>query len=244
MCKTYKNFVESIDRVFSERSDKSFCQYFTQQKISFSFMQLERKVMDFVKEMRECGVKSRQRIALAAEISPDSIACMIACVYANVVMVIIDPKLPLDEINDMLQEASVQGMVAPRALLAAVTLDSTFPLFDCMELKCVNEDMVSTEQPEFADGGNVMAILFSSGTTDKRKGIIIGYGEQLKAAKYQQVIFDKKTRYLSCFPICHISGVSTFWGVFLAGGRIGILEQINAVSLKKLFRPLSQHCLA
>lgn len=120
--------------------------------------------------------------------------------------------------------------------LAAVTLDSTFPLFERMELKCVNKDMVSTEQPEFADGGNVMAILFSSSTTDKRKGIIIGYGEQLKAAKYQQVIFDKKTRYLSCFPICHISGFSTFWGVFLAGGRIGILEQINAVSLNKAFQ--------
>lgn len=240
MSEAHDEFLEYINKVFAARGDELFCQYFSKQDSTFTYKQLEAKVKYFAAEMQKSGVKSRQRIALVAEISPYSLMCMIACVYANVIIVIIDPKLPLGEIEDMLQEANVQGLIADPFLLDKINIRSAIPMFDCIQLKCVNNGTTYTNNSENIDSENAMAILFSSGTTAQRKGVIIGYKGQLEAAKYQQVIFDEETRYLCCFPICHISGFSTFWGVFLARGGMGILEKVDPASLNKaflLFRP-------
>ena len=87
------------------------------------------------------------------------------------------------------------------------------------------------------DSDDVLAILYSSGTTSEPKGVMITYEAQMKSAELLLRAFGTNDiRYLLVFPMFHVSGFSVFFALFLGGGQIGLLENTNSIKLMDGFQ--------
>lgn len=76
------------------------------------------------------------------------------------------------------------------------------------------------------DSDDVLAILYSSGTTSEPKGVMITYEAQMKSAELLLRAFGTNDiRYLLVFPMFHVSGFSVFFALLLGGGQIGLARK-------------------
>ena len=102
---------------------------------------------------------------------------------------------------------------------------------DCLKQKI-------TTDPEM----DVIAVLFSSGTTGEMKGIKVTYESVRKARNVFERLSGLKDymSYLLVLPFNHIAGYTGAMTYFLTGCEIGFIEDVNASKLQyglKKFQP-------
>lgn len=232
-----EEYMREIKNTISKYYDDVFIKYYSDQSKQITYGQFadrSKKIEAIIKGM-DVRV-GRYRIALISEMIPEALMVLLASVYADTSVTVIDSKLPVMMIREMLVETECSAVF--------VGIDNEELIGYCKERYRVyslvqDRWITGMRKLNSSETSNVtndeMAVLFSSGTTEKCKGVAIGYRQQLCSARRQSIIFRSGMKYLFCFPLHHISGFSTFWGSFFSGSIIGIVKEINGKWLTKGF---------
>ncbi len=240
---------------------ESICQKY-EKKVAITYMREEgriskitygqileggRKIHDFLKQ---ANIHKGDRVAVLAPHSPQVVLAGIALAYCNVTTVLIDSAIPVTEINRLIKFSDVRGLFTTEKLFKNIDEDivteiPAFALLDkeneyaLFQQSAAQAKKAVTTDPEF----DVIAILFSSGTTAQMKGIKITYKSVLLASKIfiRNIAWKDSYKYLHVFPFNHIAGYATAHAFLSCGSELGMIENMSAVKLQKALLSYEPH---
>ena len=183
------------------------------------------------------------RVALAAENSPEWIIAFLAILKIRCTAVLIDASLPAEDMLAQIEKSDVRCVLAsPRAAVKLIDrLPLTLPLLNLSakgeRFRAANVCGISHKAT--ADGDeNIAAIIYSSGTTRTAAGIMHTHDALIETtlvcAKVNNLTGNGK--YLAVVPNSHIYGlVCTVLAPMLLGADVHFIELSSAEALKKAF---------
>ncbi len=191
-------------------------------------------------QLVKVGIVTGDRVAIISPHSPQAVLAALGLAYAGVTTVLIDASLPRDEINRLLEFADVRGIFTTEKMFEELDKKGMqrIAIFKLCNQECVYEsfvgyekcvEKVSTPDPE----DDVVAILFSSGTTAQMKGIKVTYESVMTSAQIfiRNVKWKAEYSYLHVFPLNHIAGYATIHAFLFCGCELGMIENMNSVKL-------------
>lgn len=101
-------------------------------KAYFSFSDIFSMVKHWGKCFEKCGLQSGDRVAIVAPHAPKSLIASMALIYANIITVMLDPALPKEEIQRLLEFSDVQGVFTVDKIYSHFKncLINSVPVFD------------------------------------------------------------------------------------------------------------------
>lgn len=239
VCGTYAGY-ESIAYM---RNDDSVTRY--------GFEQIAERVRAVQDNLFVAGIRRGDRVAILSAISPETVVTGLALACSNVTAVLIDVTLPMTEIEQLIDTAEISGLITTKKMYAALNSLQTKKLvvFDVErvgEKDAVLLNRVGEVSHAYDPDYDVIAILFSSGTTAKMKGVMMTY-ESVLSAREIFVRFTGITplmSYLAILPYNHISGYMSSMIYFLTGCGMGMIEDVNSAKLSKGLLEYNPYCFA
>ena len=138
--------------------------------------------------MAESKVVAGDRVALIAPHSPQGVLTALGLAYSNITTVLIDATLPASEINRLLVFSDVRACFTTNTLYSHIehNVKNTIPCFELCdkenEYRWFSDSVSSSKSSKTPDPEkDVIAILFSSGTTAQMKGVKVTYASVMKA---------------------------------------------------------------
>jgi len=195
---------------------------------------------DMKKILDSVGVVAGDRVAIVSPHSPQALLTALGLAYSNVQTVLIDASLPGSEINRLLKLADVRGLFVTEYIHKLIEHDNkngipVFKLCDEEGKYILYEDSVKTVNKEKTPDAetDVIAILFSSGTTAQMKGIKVTYKSVLLASEIfvRNIRWKSDYKYLHVFPLNHIAGYATAHSFLFCGSEIGMIENMTSSKL-------------
>lgn len=255
MSDMYQEFKQKVDGLTNKYGELSLFSYMredaTTERMSYNQMY---KIMWSVKEELETlGLKRGERVALISVASPATLLTGQCLAYSGITSVLLDASLPVEELERLIIFSDVRAIFASPeiyTLLKKVFEDTMdfFPLihkdtlesFDGKPVKQLKSS--ETKDPE----EDVIAIIYSSGTTGTMKGIKVTYHSILTSVQsFNAVIGDYETKtFLYVFPFNHIAGFTLYYMLLFRGWHFGLIENMNASKLQKALLEFNPHTFA
>lgn len=249
---TQEDFQKRVDKICTENAKKEAFRYMRDDgtHVSTSFEEVYEGIIFITEALKESGIKKGDRVALISPLSPSAVLAGVSLGYSGVVVVLIDPTLPKEEINRLLMESDVRGAFATNKMYEQLDSDIVcqIPVF------CINAAETSVKRftssaskvllEETPDRHfDVAAILFSSGTTASMKGIMLTWHSVMRSRDLFADVsgMSTKTSYLVVFPYNHVSGYSSTMMYFLTGCSMGMIENVNASKLAEGLQSYMPH---
>jgi long-chain acyl-CoA synthetase len=197
---------------------------------SFTYHQVLQLAFGFARELKRRGISKGDRVMLWGENSAEWAVAFFGCALCGVVVVPMDDTSAADFAIRVFRKVSAQLLVASRRHLvecssagpsATLTLDNLVQALNPQSAAPPNVALVS---------GDVLQIVFTSGTTAEPKGVVLTHGNVLANLapleremrgylKYER--FVHPLRFLNLLPLSHVFG--QFLGMFLpplVGGTV------------------------
>lgn len=230
-------FQKAFHDICAEKKEKDAIIYFRKNGCveRCSYAEMQRRVEKRAEIYRTLGIKSGNRVAVLSQLCMDEYLTILSLAYIGATSVIVDVSLHEKELVRILGDADVSCILTVQAVYED-------------KLRCMNKPVIDiSDAGEWVKKGNILsgvdvdyeaiAILYSSGTTNQAKGVVIGYEQELKAVrKLLQVVGTSNIRYLMLFPNSHISGFTSFLALVLGGGELATMEDASASQLAKGFQ--------
>ncbi|MCH5182999.1 MAG: AMP-binding protein [Oscillospiraceae bacterium] len=249
---SYQKYRTEIDQRCQRFADKTAITYMRDngEITETTFAEMLKGHKDLVRLMTTAGVVAGDRAAIIAPHSPQSVLAALGLAYANITAVLIDASLPASEINRLLSYSDVQACFVTDKLYNGITteLKNAVPFFELCSRENeyrLFEGSVSTPHKEKTPDPekDVIAILFSSGTTAQMKGIKITYASVMKASEIfiRNVQWKPEYSYLHVFPLNHIAGYATVQAFLSCGSELGMIENMTAAKLQDALLKYEPH---
>lgn len=181
------------------------------------------------------GFLRGDRVAVLVPLCSDAYIDLLALACIGVTAVILDINLPTQELLRLLNDADVSAIIMTNDLFQSKMTAVEVAVFS-HDANCellAEHGIHHAKDPDF----EAIAILYSSGTTSKAKGVVIGYAEERIALdRLLKVVGTSDIRYLMLFPNSHVSGFTDAMVLLLRGGALATMEDASAVQLLKGFQ--------
>jgi O-succinylbenzoic acid--CoA ligase len=175
---------------------------------SWSYAELETWSCALAARLARAGVRPGDRVGMLTDPGPETIALIHALMAAGATLVALNTRLVAAELRGLLEDSRPRLVVAsePHAARALEAGAETLTL----------EALESLEpQPGFAAQGQLdldsdHAILFTSGTSGRPKGVCLTYANQRASARASALRLGTRPddRWLLCMPTHHVGGLS------------------------------------
>nr|THJ67710.1 long-chain fatty acid--CoA ligase [Rhodococcus qingshengii] len=185
----------------------------------------------------ERGVRRGDRVALAAESTPDYIAAVFAVLRLGAVAVPLNTRLAVPEIAHALTDCSPRLVLASRSTTTAIARASDdHPHIDLVDYDSLRDlstdatpDEISDIQGNRSDEYDDAFIMYTSGTTGRAKGVVVDHHRAIWAALAQIVSLGLRdgVRYLHLPPLYHSGGVVFMNAVTLLGGTNILVDKFE-----------------
>lgn len=215
-------------------------------KIYRTFSELQILLKKWAEILRFYSIDAGDRVAILAPLMPDSITAGLALAYANITAVLLDPSLPVEEINRLMQISDVYGVLTTEKMFPQIA-DTSIPIFN---LDCGKGGPVRFEtaaplavKRRLDCDKDTISIIFSSGTTTRAKGVMYTYDSVLLSCEKLKFSYGltPAARYFMVLPYNHISGYISATAFTLAADTICMIENLTPTRLPMGFREFQPH---
>lgn len=238
----HADFKKKIEYITDRYSEKTAITYMTENgtDIIFSFRYVYNIILETQSVLHKSGVVCGDRAAIITPHSPYGVMAGLALAYSNVTAVMIDASLPIEEICRLLEFSDVRALFTTKDLYSKIPpeLTQNIPCFELGRNNTVNKfiegSIETVSMSETADKDtDVISIIFSSGTTDKMKGIMVTYHSVIRARDVFADLarLEDYMTYLLVLPFNHIAGFTGAMTYFLSGCGLGFIENVNSTKL-------------
>ncbi len=234
---------ESIAQFFQEnfqshREECAYRQHRGYRTESFTYGQVLETAFGLARELETRGIPKGDRVMLWGENSAEWVAAFFGCALRGVVVVPMDDGSAADFAMRVVQKVSAKLLIASRRHLqecaGAEPAIASFSLEDLAQIAA--RQGAAPTNVAFARG-DVLQIVFTSGTTAEPKGVVITHGNVLANIaplecemqgylKYERLVHP--IRFLNLLPLSHVFG--QFLGMFLPpllGGTVIFQEELK-----------------
>ncbi|HET6267732.1 MAG TPA: AMP-binding protein, partial [Acidobacteriota bacterium] len=197
------------------------------------------------------GVAPEDRVGLIGENSPEWGFSYFGILKAGATCIPMDKDLSLDEIVNLLIAGKAKGIILSdkyrrkHARLAARMEESGHPVrvWSMTEVFELNDEKTEQEHiaklPHKAKPTGIASLIFTSGTTDKPKGVMLTQKNLTSMMSQLLKVYDVSHRdgFLSVLPLHHTFEFSTgFLLPFSKGAQIQYLEELNGESISNALK--------
>ena len=234
---SYERFKSDFRKVCDKFSEKIAITFYKKngEVEECSYAQMEQRVCEIVKTYQARGMQRGDRVAVLIPLCTNAYLDILALAYMGVTSVVLDINLHEKELMRILEDAHVSCILTVETLFQEKMSSVNVPVFETSD-KCLCLKSLDIKHPNDPDY-EAIAILYSSGTTSKAKGVVIGYEQEINAMDYLlKVVGTTDIRYLMLFPNSHVSGFTDFLVLLLRGGQLATMEDASATQLMKGFQ--------
>lgn len=237
----HEEFNKRVNSIVEKYGDKTAITFMREndKQDKLSFYQVKQFIESVEILLNKAGIKRGDRVAIMMEHSPYPVLIGLSLAYLNVTSVLIDASLPKQEKEKLLLLADVRAFFTSKAQLEEISEDivKVIPGFfvDEWNIMKLNNSVDKCVEKTTDSELDVIAILFSSGTTDQMKGIKTTYSSVLKAREVFVRFSGLKDymNYLLVLPFNHIAGFTGAMTYFLTGCELGFIENVNSNKLQE-----------
>ncbi len=210
----------------------------------FTYAELFKEAERYAALLTQAGVKSGDRIAIAAESSPWWIISFFAICKLRCTAALIDASLNGADIISFIDRSDVRGAFFTRNTYGRIKNKHSFE-FPCFNVRdCAVFDgspsSVSEKLPPSTDTDeDVACIIFSSGTTRNAAGIMHYHDSLINTTKMTETVQEitEDSRFLGILPLSHIYGLfSLVMGPLITGSDVHFIESLSAEAMLGAFR--------
>jgi len=221
------NLFEIFRSRFPEDSSQPFIE--TNDGKVHTYADLDRITAQYHNYMRSLGIKREDRIAVQVKKSPEAVFLYLACLRAGVTFVPLNTAYTMEEIRFLLSDAEPTMVVCDPA--KEKNINRITQRLDCYSVKTLDAlgngtlseesrglstDAKSTD----VHGDDVAAILYSSGTTGRPKGVMLSHRNLARNAEALHTAwqFGPDDVLLHALPIFHTHGLFVAINTVLMNG--------------------------
>lgn len=232
-CKFFDSPVASLDSILIETLEGEVYTYFDAQAESS-------KIAHYLTRL---GLRPGDRVTVQVEKSPQALWLYLACLKAGMVFHPLNPAYTESEVNYFITNAD-PGLVVcdtrSRQSVERLAEDAQVPHVETLNADGSGSliERAAPDSPEFTpvhrDCDDMAALLYSSGTTGRPKGIMLTHRNLYDNAMalVEAWGFTKDDTLLHALPIFHIHGLFVAIGCVLASGsRMHWLAQYNVADV-------------
>jgi acyl-CoA synthetase (AMP-forming)/AMP-acid ligase II len=168
-----------------------------------TFRELDDRVGRIAAALTKHGFKAGDRLAILLPNEPDYIELVYACARLGVIVVPLNTRLSVKEIDGILDDAKPDGLIRHSSLSVPTVEVSWQVVLDQSPL-----DIQSDSIPDpIYDPNAVLALIYTSGTTGRPKGVEISHANILENVYHTNFWFPlkKSAVHLHAAPIFHIA---------------------------------------
>ena len=186
-----------------------------------TYGEMRQKIQQYAALLSERGIKSGDKVVLAADHTGDFIALYFAIHWLGAICVVVEREASKASIAQLLQSISPQLIILNRPENAVETYNAFEDVHDICSRGVFTED-------SWAD------VLYTTGTTGIPKGVILSHKNEVAGAL--NVInggeMSEQDRNLLTMPLHHAFGLTTLRAILYKGGTA--ILQDGVASLKKM----------
>ena len=203
--------------------------------------ELERRSLLVARRLRALGVGLEERVAVAADRSPDLIAALLGILRAGGAYLPLDPTSPPERLAWMLEDAGARWLLADRRLPEALPPEALRPGLRVLFLdEAIREGAPDSPLPEVPPEA-LAYVMYTSGSTGTPKGVAVTHRNVVRlvrGADYADL--GPGQVWLQAAPVSFDASTLEIWAPLLNGGRLALLPAGRA-SLDDLARAIASH---
>ncbi len=208
--------------------------------IRWTFAELERQVARLARQLAGAGIHAGSRVALLAHNGLPYVVTVHALTKLDAILVPLNIRLTQEELRWQLHDVHASFLLSDTHFegLAATLVQSVSALEHATLLHDEEQgDVVLRGYAEIDIALNTLisldatqAILYTSGTTGKPKGVIITYGMQWWNALGSALNLGHSSNdcWLACLPLFHVGGLSILFRSVIYGIRVVLQQRFDA----------------
>ena len=216
-------------------------------KISFGVML--RWMEDFRAIKEQLGLKDGDRALVLSNNTVDALVTFLVLSVNHVTAVMADAAIPDGELLPLIDHCQVSAVFADNKNVEKMLKTQRVPVLMTYGLrscgKIISQGSASQDRAEPTP--DAVAIMFSSGTTARRKSVELSYQSILithQKIKAKDVLHSGKPNrpMLEVFPMSHVSGLYSAFTLLYEGISIATVETISSDALAdafKVFKPFA-----
>ncbi len=193
---------------------------------TYSYGDLEQHTARLANLLESLRVNPGDRVMVQVEKTPQAVFLYLACLRAGAVFLPLNTAYRADELEYFLQDAEPALVVCDPGASALIDLCQKANVPHVLTLDAKGEGSLATRAASLSAQFNTVevaatglaAILYSSGTTGRPKGVMLSHGALAAnaATLHRLWQFDAKDTLLHCLPIFHVHGLfvalhTTLW---------------------------------
>ncbi len=214
----HRSVVEYLDGFLQRGGECAYVQHRGYRTVRWTYRQVAEAAFRFAGELKGRGIGKGERVLFWGPNSAEWVAGFFGCALRGVIVVPIDDAGAADFTQRVFQEVNARLLVCSREHVLP-----SIPVFILEDLQETLSRHVAVPYDATTIGpGDVLEIVFTSGTTAEPKGVVITHGNVLgniapleteiqKYLKYERCVHP--VRFLNLLPLSHVFG--QFLGMFL-----------------------------
>lgn len=233
----YMNYRQQVDEVCIKYNNRLSYQYLSNEKIiSYTYKDIYEKITNFSTVIKNNKLKAGDRIGLICSDSFYGQLAILGASYYNITLVIIDASLPIKSIKEEIKIADIKLLLTQNDIYEKIKLHIRIRTLDIINnYKPLNK--YNLNKTKIKGDKDVIAVIFSSGTSDVLKPVMITYESILTSWPIIHKIVDigDDESILFVFPLSHVSGFYSMFVVFFSGVLIQTVDKFVVQKLPELF---------
>src|SRR3954453_14108343 len=169
-----------------------------------TFRELDDRVGRIAAALTKHGFKAGDRLAILLPNEPDYIQLVYACARLGVIVVPLNTRLSVKEIDGILDDAKPDGLIRHSSLPVPTMQVSWQVVLDQDQLDIHSDDLIP--DPIY-DPHAILALIYTSGTTGRPKGVEVRHSNILENVYHTNYWFplEEGAVHLHAAPIFHIA---------------------------------------
>ena len=214
--------------------------------LNVTYRELDSETAKLANGLKELGLSEGDRVTVQVDKCIEMVYLYLACIRSNIIFHPLNPAYKEKELSYFLDDAKPSLFISNEETISSISDLSLEHSID--HLFVLNNDGsgnfsdISTSEDNYitvaCSDDDIAALLYSSGTTGKPKGIMLSHGNISSNAEslVKAWGFQESDCLLHALPIYHVHGLFVALGcVFMTGSKLKWLESFDAdVVLKSI----------